>query len=154
LADKSSQAIKEFLGEAEEILENLNADLMELSQSAGSGDANPELLNSIFRGAHSLKGLSGMFGFSDIAELSHQMENALDHLRLGKISFDEPLVETLFDAFETLGKLVYGKGEDEQFTLEVSGMVNRLDALLKGEGGPSRRIPSPTLKLIAPSLTS
>ncbi|MGE4343417.1 MAG: chemotaxis protein CheA [Geoalkalibacter sp.] len=147
MADKSSQAIKEFLGEAEEILENLNADLMELSQSAGSGDANPELLNSIFRGAHSLKGLSGMFGFSDIAELSHQMENALDHLRLGKISFDEPLVETLFDAFETLGKLVYGKGKDEQFTLDVSGMVNRLDALLKGEGGAFEKDPFADLEI-------
>ncbi|AJF06426.1 chemotaxis protein CheA [Geoalkalibacter subterraneus] len=147
MADKSSQAIKEFLGEAEEILENLNADLMELSQSADSGDANPDLLNSIFRGAHSLKGLSGMFGFSDIAELSHQMENALDHLRLGKIPFDELLIETLFDAFETLGKLVYGKGEDEQFTLDVSGLVNRLDALVKGEGGASEKDPFAGLEI-------
>jgi two-component system chemotaxis sensor kinase CheA len=147
LADKSSQAIKEFLGEAEEILENLNADLMELSQSADSGDANPDLLNSIFRGAHSLKGLSGMFGFSDIAELSHQMENALDHLRLGKIPFDEPLVETLFDAFETLGKLVYGKGEDEQFTLDVSDLIDRLDALIKGEGTVSEEDPFADLEI-------
>ncbi len=147
MADKSSQALKEFLGEAEEILENLNADLMELSQSADSGDANPDLLNSIFRGAHSLKGLSGMFGFSDIAELSHQMENALDHLRLGKIPFDEPVIETLFDAFETLGKLVYGKGEDEEFTLDVSDLIDRLDALIKGEEAVSEEDPFADLEI-------
>ncbi len=141
MADKSSQAIKEFLGEAEEILDNLNADLMELGETADSGDTNPDLLNSIFRGAHSLKGLSGMFGFSDIADLSHQMESVLDSLRLGKVPLGNEAVALLFDALETLGRLVSGKGEGADFTLDVSPMVARLVALLQGEGGQAAADP-------------
>lgn len=132
MAEKSSQAIKEFLGEAEEILENLSADLMVLGESVGGGDFNPELLNSIFRGAHSLKGLSGMFGFVDIADLSHQMESVLDSLRLGKVSLDQRLIEALYEALEILGRLVVGKGESKDFTLDVGGVVKNLEMVLRG----------------------
>lgn len=132
MAEKSSQAIKEFLGEAEDILENLSADLMVLGESVEGGDFNPELLNSIFRGAHSLKGLSGMFGFVDIADLSHQMESVLDSLRLGKVSLDQRLIEALYEALEILGRLVVGKGESKDFTLDVGGVVKNLEMVLRG----------------------
>ena len=75
MSKKSNRAIKEFLGEAEEIIENLNLDLVALTDQAEVGECDPDLLNRIFRGAHSLKGLSGMFGFADISDLSHRMEN-------------------------------------------------------------------------------
>lgn len=132
MAEKSSQAVKEFLGEAEEILENLSADLMVLGESVGGDDFNPELLNSIFRGAHSLKGLSGMFGFVDIADLSHQLESVLDSLRLGKVSLDQRLIEALYEALEILGRLVVGKGESKDFTLDVGGVVKNLAMVLRG----------------------
>ncbi|WP_291317672.1 Hpt domain-containing protein [Desulfuromonas sp.] len=86
MADKvSGQAVREFLGEAEEIIEKLNLDLMALGDQAAGGETDPDLLNSIFRGAHSIKGLSGMFGFDDISQLAHYKENLLDSLRLGKV---------------------------------------------------------------------
>jgi two-component system, chemotaxis family, sensor kinase CheA len=134
LTEKSSQAIKEFLGEAEEILENLSADLMVLGEFAESGDFNPDLLNSVFRGAHSLKGLSGMFGFVDIADLAHQLESVLDSLRLGKISLDQTLIAVLFEALEILGRLVVGKGESKDFTLDVGMVVKNLEMVLRGSG--------------------
>ena len=81
----SHQALEEFLAESEELLEKLNRDLAVLGESADAGQENPDLVNGIFRDAHSLKGLAGMFGFNDIAELSHHLENLLDNLRLGKI---------------------------------------------------------------------
>ena len=58
------KAVKDFLAEAEEILDQLSLDLMALSDCADSGDFHPDLVNSVFRAAHSLKGLAGMFGFS------------------------------------------------------------------------------------------
>jgi len=134
----SSSAIREFLGEAEEIFEKLNLDLVELGERADSGESNPDLLNSIFRGAHSLKGLAGMFGFSDIGELSHHMENLLDSLRLGKVPLNEILVETLFESLESLTRLVHGKGEKIEFTLDIAPLIAKIDAVLKGGGGDSR----------------
>ncbi len=129
----SSRAIKDFLGEAEEIIEKLNLDLVHLGECGDSGECDPELLNGIFRGAHSLKGLAGMFSFDDISELGHRLENLLDSLRLGKIDISPSLIELLFDGLELLTRLVYGKGEDVAFTLDTSPLTRRLDAFLKGE---------------------
>jgi len=134
----SSSAIREFLGEAEEIFEKLNLDLVELGERADSGESDPDLLNSIFRGAHSLKGLAGMFGFSDIGELSHHMENLLDSLRLGKVPLNEILVETLFESLEALTRLVHGKGDKIEFTFDVTPLIGKIDGVLKGGGGDSR----------------
>ncbi len=132
----SSQAMKEFLGEAEEIIEKLNLDLVQLGEGIDTGEAEPELLNGIFRGAHSLKGLAGMFGFDDISELAHRLENLLDGLRLGKISLGGALVEVLFDGLELLSRLIHGKGGDSNFTMDTTSLIRRLDALVtKGEGG-------------------
>ncbi len=133
----SSRAMKEFLAEAEEIIERLNLDLMTLGDQAENGRRDPDLLNGIFRGAHSLKGLSGMFGFDDITGLSHHMESLLDALRLGKLDLSGPLVETLFDAVESLTRMVDAKGEGSTASLDVSGLLNRIDSIL--HGGPATK---------------
>jgi two-component system, chemotaxis family, sensor kinase CheA len=126
----SSRAIRDFLGEAEEIIEKLNHDLLLLADSADKGANDPELVNSIFRGAHSIKGLSGMFGFDDISELAHHAENLLDSMRLGKVPLSPSLVEILFGTVETLSWLVHGKGETEDFTLDVTPAVERIENFL------------------------
>lgn len=132
----SSQAIRDFLGEAEEIIEKLNLDLMRLGEGGDSGESDPDVLNSIFRGAHSLKGISGMFGFDDISDLAHHMENLLDRLRLGKISFTNELVEVLFDGLEILTRLVHGKGEQGDFSLDIAPVIARIEGFVSGKEGP------------------
>jgi len=130
-----SRAIKEFLGEAEEIIEKLNLDLVTLADGNENGEVDPELLNSIFRGAHSLKGISGMFGFDDISTLAHHMENLLDRLRLGKVALSGILVEVLFDSLETLSRLVHGKGETEEYSLDLAPVLTRIEGVLNGGAG-------------------
>lgn len=130
----SSRAIKDFLAESEEILEKLNLDLVTLGDVIENGRAaDPDLLNTIFRGAHSFKGISGMFGFDDLCELCHHMENLLDSLRLGKVQLSEHLIETLFALLEVLTRLVHGKAESEDFTLDITPYIQRIDAVLHGE---------------------
>jgi len=128
----SSRALHDFLAEAEEILERLNVDVALLSEQAEKGDVDPDLVNAVFRGAHSLKGLAGMFGFADISELSHELENLLDRLRLGRITPDARLFEVLFQGLELLTSLVAGKGEDERFTLDLQPLRGRIAGLLEG----------------------
>jgi len=130
----SSRAIKDFLAESEEILEQLNLDLVTLGDAIETGgDVDPGVLNTIFRGAHSFKGISGMFGFDDLCELCHHMENLLDSLRLGKVQLSEKLIETLFSLLEVLTRLVHGKAESEDFTLDITPSIQRINALLYGD---------------------
>ena len=93
--DTIGKAVKDFLAEAKEIIDQLSMDIVGLSDCADSGDFNPDLVNSVFRGAHSLKGLAGMFGFTDISELAHNLENLLDSLRLGRINLVQNTISVL-----------------------------------------------------------
>lgn len=127
-----SKAVKDFLMEAEEITDLLGSELADLADAAESGDLNPDLVNSIFRGAHSLKGLAGMFGFSDIAELSHNMENLLDCLRLGKLKLDQPLIAVLFQAHELLTSLVrsVAEGATAAHSADLAACITKINTLL------------------------
>ncbi len=126
------QAVDEFLAEAEELLEKLSQDLAELGEGIENGDVNPDLLNGIFRDAHSMKGLSGMFGFNDIAELAHHLETLLDKLRLGKVSLSGILLDLLFETIEGVGLMVRGKAGDPDYTIDITPYVQRIENLLAG----------------------
>ena len=104
--DSKGKAVRDFLAESEDILDQVSRDILALGDSADRGEADPETVNSIFRGAHSLKGLAGMFGYGDIADLSHTMESLLDCLRLGKVSLDSAILGVLSEAVEMLGLLI------------------------------------------------
>lgn len=127
-----TKAIQDFLAEAEEIVELLGSELADLSDMAESGDLSPDVLNSIFRGAHSLKGLAGMFSFSDVAELAHNMENLLDWLRLGKLNLTQQLMSVLFDAHELLSTLVrvLASGDDINMAQDIAACVAKINACL------------------------
>ncbi|HEU0264626.1 MAG TPA: chemotaxis protein CheA, partial [Geobacterales bacterium] len=125
------KAVKDFIAEAEEIVEHLSADLLNLGDCADSGDCDPDIINAIFRGAHSLKGLAGMFGFNDIAELAHNLESLLDALRLGKTPLNQASVTLLLEAMDLLSHLVRsvatgGGGGD------VTSVVSRINDCLQG----------------------
>lgn len=100
----SSKGLAEFVAEATEILDTLSQDLLMLDERRGL-EPDPELVNGIFRAAHSLKGLSGMFGQDRVAQLAHCAEDLLDRLRLGKVSLDDAVLDGLIaclDVFQHL----------------------------------------------------
>jgi two-component system chemotaxis sensor kinase CheA len=128
----SGKALKDFLAESEEIINQLSLELVTLSDSADRGECDPDVVNSIFRSAHSLKGLAGMFGFTGIAELAHNLENLLDLLRLGKIPVTQSTVNVLFDSLELLGVLVRAAETDSATEIEISGAVERINSCISG----------------------
>src|SRR6266851_1184034 len=79
------KAREEFFSEAQELIDGLGRDLLVLDEGLRAGRVDPELINDVFRGVHTLKGLSGLFGATRMAGLSHELENVLDDLRLGQI---------------------------------------------------------------------
>ncbi|HET9865466.1 MAG TPA: chemotaxis protein CheA [Steroidobacteraceae bacterium] len=91
-----------FFAESFEALDSMEAALLKLS----AGDADLELVNTIFRVAHSIKGGSATFGFSDIAGFTHTLETLLDQLRSGKRRADAALVDTLLRAGDLLREML------------------------------------------------
>ena len=90
------QDTREFVSEAEDTLEQMRESLSRLhDQRAEAGEVDPDLVNRLFRAAHSLKGLAGMFEFDAVGALAHRLEDILDGLRLGRIAIDSPVVPLL-----------------------------------------------------------
>jgi two-component system chemotaxis sensor kinase CheA len=135
-SDSPHISSQSFLAEAEEIADRLAMDLADLADQVGSGRENPDLLNAVFRGAHSLKGLAGLFGFSAIAELSHRMESLLDRLRLGKMDLEKPVMWLLFESqalLKTLLRDVSLTGQPGHGD-EIAACGARIDAALSSSG--------------------
>src|ERR1700679_782157 len=104
----------EFFSEAQELVDGLGRDLLMLDEALKRGTSNAEIINDVFRGVHTLKGLSGLFGATRMAGLSHQLEDLLDELRLGRIDVDPGVLDLLFRAVSLYARILAAeKGEAE-----------------------------------------
>jgi two-component system chemotaxis sensor kinase CheA len=129
---KSDRNIKDFLAEAEDILESASQALLTIEAGQSEGRPEPEQVNALFRAIHSFKGLAGMFDLKVPADLSHKMEFLLDEVRLGKVGLSREALDVLFDAAALLGRLVQqaGSGQEPE---EIAPMVERIDAVLQAK---------------------
>lgn len=132
---------EEFLAEAEDILEDLNQQLILMEGMLDGGNIDPDIVNAIFRGVHSLKGLSGMFGFEGISGLSHQLEYLLDALRLGKLEITRDVTSTIFHALDRLKELSEEIGKTGAEGLEVSDVISMIEGALAGGEVAEKRSP-------------
>ncbi len=97
----SNKGLSDFVAEATEVLDALGRDLAILDRRRGER-VEPDLVNGIFRSAHSLKGLAAMFGEQRIAQLAHQTEDLLDRLRLGRLELSGKVVDALIESYDAL----------------------------------------------------
>src|SRR5579864_3313672 len=104
--DGGDRARDEFFSEAQELVEGLGRDLLALDEGLRSSRVDPELINDVFRGVHTLKGLSGLFGATRMAGLSHELEDVLDDLRLGRVDVTAAVLDLLFQAVSLYGRLL------------------------------------------------
>lgn len=121
------KAIKDFIGEAEEILESLSEDSESArSQFEAGGKIRPDIINKIFREMHSLKGLASMLALEKITVVSHDMESLLDKVRMGKVKFGPPIFEILDESRKVLRQLVVevGQGGEKSGTDEILAKIS------------------------------
>lgn len=104
-----SQYMDLFLAEAKEHLDSLNQNLLVLEKEPD----NAEVLNEIFRSAHTLKGMAAAMGFEKITELTHEMESALMLFKDGKAAVTPEAVDILFRCLDTLEAMIANIGEEE-----------------------------------------
>src|SRR5512144_847475 len=102
----TDRALSEFFSEAQEIVEWLNRDLLLLDQGSKRGEPDPELVNNVFRAVHTLKGLAGLFGVQPLSTLTHNLENLLDDLRLGRTPMTPEVLDLLFASVELTGRIL------------------------------------------------
>ena len=127
-----SDAENEFLAEAQELVEGMSRDLLLLDQSMREGEPSPELLNGLFRGVHTLKGLSGMFGFHTVGRLAHVLEDLLDHVRLGRATLDPDTIDVLFQGVESFTRLLAsGRETGATPAIDVEDFGARVRAVIR-----------------------
>lgn len=131
---KSSK--KDFIAEAEELIEEAERLLVEIQDTLSSG-LNPDTVNALFRTIHTMKGLSGLFGYKGLSEFSHSFESILDDLRLGKIEANEEVVRFLFRNIDTLKDVVKKISSEGREDLDVEGVVKEIASFRKSFMGSS-----------------
>jgi len=131
-ASRSGRAEREFIAEAEEILERMRDDLAACLERASAGrEIAPDVLNRLFRSAHSLKGLSGMFGLEALAELAHRVEDLLDAWRLGRATPSAERLALFEEAVALFARALEQLAAGElapEYAEAVASWMARLDA--------------------------
>ncbi|WP_235602870.1 Hpt domain-containing protein [Piscirickettsia litoralis] len=121
----------------EESFENLDA--MENSLlSLEVGDPDDEVINTIFRGAHSIKGGSGTFNLSCVTNFTHTLETLLDQLRSGERAVSQDLVDLLLKSTDCLREMLtvlHNNGEPDLTTADE--LQKQCQALLDSESDAS-----------------
>jgi len=99
--EADEEILQDFLVEAGEILESLSEELVELENDVDNAD----LLNSIFRGFHTVKGGAGFLSLGELVDVCHGAENIFDLLRTGKRSVNPELMDTILSALDTVNDM-------------------------------------------------
>ena len=129
---KPDRSLKEFLAEAEDILESATQSMLAIEAEQNAGRSAPEHVNALFRAVHSFKGLAGMFGLKAHSDLSHKLEFLLDEIRLGKVALSRDALDVLFETLGLLGRLVQQAGK-KQAPEDIAGALARIEGVLKAK---------------------
>jgi two-component system chemotaxis sensor kinase CheA len=121
-ADISPEELKVFMEEADEHIQVLDRDLIKLENDG----RNPEILQRIFRAAHTLKGSSGMLGHKRMADVTHAMESLLDRLRNGKLEVCSEVIDSLLFGLDAIKVLKDEVTAGEECGLDVCTVVAQL----------------------------
>ena len=125
--DKFKQA---FLEEAREILVELESALLALNENPN----DTELMGRAFRALHTIKGSGAMFGFDELARFSHNLENAFDEVRNGRLRISSELIDLSLAALDQIKAML------QQATGQVEDGERVGDGAAAGEwGGADRR---------------
>ncbi len=125
----TDQYLEVFLEESREHLQAVNDSILQLEKQPE--DLN--LVNEIFRSAHTLKGMAATMGYEDIASLTHKMENVLDMIRNHKLNVSTTIIDVIFLAIDALEDMVGSIQAGNDGKKDVSELVHRLDQIENGK---------------------
>ncbi|MCZ7399053.1 MAG: Hpt domain-containing protein [Candidatus Methanoperedens sp.] len=127
--DDMSEYKEMYAVEAAEHLQSMNEALLNLEKDP----ENSETINVMFRAAHTLKGMSATMGYTNIKELTHEMENLMDSVRKNEMKLDSAAIDILFEGLDTLEKMAETPENCSQF--DISALIGKISLLSKRETG-------------------
>ncbi|MGN6300032.1 MAG: chemotaxis protein CheW [Angustibacter sp.] len=137
--DDTDEIVQEFLVESHENLDQLDRDFVELERDPGSRD----LLASVFRTIHTIKGTSGFLAFSRLEALTHVGENLLARLRDGKLVMTPPIADVLLAMVDGVRELLAAiEADGTEGAVDVQAVVARIQQVLDG-GAVLEQAPEP-----------
>ncbi|MCH7738574.1 MAG: chemotaxis protein CheA [Chloroflexi bacterium] len=142
--DITQEDLQVFLDEAEEQLQLLDTNIVGIE----GRDDNSDLIQEIFRAAHTLKGSSAMLGYREMTDLGHAMETLLDKVRKGSLAPSTNVVDALLHSLDKLRLLKDALIEPPEAPIDVSGVVAELIAAGGGESSePAKKTTVEGLRL-------
>jgi len=129
--DELQELLEDFLIEAFEMIEEMDQDLVELENNPD----DLELLNKIFRVAHTIKGSGSFLNFDKLTHLTHHMEAVLDKARKGELTITPEIMDVILesvDAMKAILEYIRDNGNDEAPEVDVEPIVKKLDAIVNG----------------------
>jgi two-component system chemotaxis sensor kinase CheA len=129
--DEFQEILQDFLVESFELIEQLDQDLVELESSP----EDLELLNGIFRVAHTVKGASSFLNFDVLTHLTHHMEDVLNKARHGELVITPEIMDVILESVDLMKTLLNQiRDTSEDGGIDVSECVSRLDKCVGGTG--------------------
>ena len=125
----TNQYLEMFIDESKEHLQAINENLLALENDPN--DMN--IVNEIFRSAHTLKGMSATMGYEDLANSTHKMENVLDGIRNHKITVNSDILDVVFASVDDLEAMVNDIASGGDGKRDVTEVVQKLLLIEKGE---------------------
>lgn len=117
-----SQYLDVFLEESREHIQSLNNNLLSLEESPSK-----EIIDEIFRSAHTLKGMAGTMGFNQISKITHEMENLFQDIRSNKLEVTSDLIDLLLECVDIVEALVEDVATDSQESdREIKSIIEKL----------------------------
>jgi two-component system chemotaxis sensor kinase CheA len=138
LQEDMKEIVDDFLVEADELLHSLDNNLVKLESTPG--DLN--LLNEIFRAAHTIKGTSSFLGFEQVTDLTHKMEDVLNKLRKAELVVTSEIMDVLLQSLDILKELIEKVRVGDAGQLELAEILERLIAAQDQQAGPKPVAPS------------
>ena len=130
--DEMQEIMEDFLVEAFEMIEQLDQDLVEL-------ESNPddlELLNKIFRVAHTIKGSGSFLNLDILTRLTHHMEDILNKARKGELKITPDIMDVILESVDMMKALlenIRDNGTDVTDDIDIEPVVAKLDAISQGK---------------------
>ena len=146
------EILEDFLVEAFELIEQLDQNLVEL-------EARPEdleLLNSIFRVAHTIKGSSSFLNFDVLTHLTHHMEDVLNKARHGELKLTHHVMDVVLESIDLMKALLHAirdHGNDTSIGIDITNICARLDEISSGDSAPKAAVKpkeAPKVEVAAP----
>jgi two-component system chemotaxis sensor kinase CheA len=123
-----SEFVQYFRDETDELLNSIDTDLLRLEQFVDTGTIDAEIVNSLFRALHTIKGSAGMLEFAAVQQVAHKLENVYDLLRKDRMPLTESGVNLLFEGRDVLTALIRAAVSEAEAPGGVDEYVERLDA--------------------------